>query len=91
MIFHSFHTITGFVIVLSLTGKFIIHLYLDHLHNGGLGLNSILIMSLIYLKPYKSTVKSEFNYLRYLCNSFLIVACISLLLNVIFGLLIYVN
>jgi len=88
---HDLHNLTGFAILLSLIAKFIIHYYLDYLHDRSLGLNSILLMPFHYFIPYKSKVNGEYNKLKYLCNFLLLLAIIALLLNVAFGVLIYLN
>jgi hypothetical protein len=85
---HLLHTLSGIAIVIALLGKIFIHFYLDYVHGRTAGLNSILIMPLLYLRSYKSNVDSKYNKLKYLCNTFFVLACLSLLLNVVFGVLI---
>jgi len=84
---HILHTLTGFAILLSILGKLIIHMYLDYLHQRSISLSSIVIAPFLYLGPYKSNVNREYQTLKYICNSFLVITCISLLLNVLFGVL----
>ncbi len=89
MILHLLHTLSGYAIILFLISKIIIHYYLDHLQGRDLGLSSMLLMPLQYISLYKSNVNSEYSGLKYLCNLLLILTFISLIANVIFGLLIY--
>jgi hypothetical protein len=86
---HLLHTITGFGIILSLLCKVVIHLYLDYrLHKESISLYSILITPLVYLRPYRYDGNGPFKILVSICNSFLLLAGSSLLLNIIFGVLV---
>jgi len=89
MNFHFLHTLTGIVLFISLIFKVIIHYYLNYLNGRNLGLNSFLIMPTQYLIPFRENVSIENLTLKYLCNSFLVISCISLILNIIFGILIF--
>jgi hypothetical protein len=84
---HVLHNLSGIAIVLSLILKIAIHYYLEHLRDRSLGFSSIFIMPLQYLMPYKSSATGERNRLKYLCNGLIVLAYVSLLLNVFFGLL----
>jgi hypothetical protein len=83
------HTLSGFMIVLSLLSKVIVHYYLDDLHDRAISPGAILFSPFQYLLPYKPDVKNEYLKLKRLCNFFLALAAISLILNIIFGVLIY--
>jgi hypothetical protein len=83
------HTISGFMIILSLLGKIIAHYHLDHLHNRAISPATILLSPIQYLLPYKPDVKNEHLKLKRLCNFFLALAGISLILNIIVGVFIY--
>ena len=83
------HTISGFMIVLSLLSKIIVHYYLDHLHDRAISSATILLNPFQYFLPYKQDVKNEYVNLKRLCIFFLALAAISLILNIIFGVLIY--
>ena len=85
---HILHTISGIAIILFLLCKVVIHFYIDYLQGRGFSASSILVMPLVYLRPYISGVASRFTKLKYLCNAFLVLACLSLLLNIIVGVLI---
>jgi hypothetical protein len=89
MNFHFLHTLTGIALFISMILKVIIHYYLNYLNGRNLGLNSFLIMPTQYLIPFRENVSIENLTLKYLCNSFLVITCISLILNIIFGILIY--
>lgn len=91
MILHTLHSISGCLILLAIFAKIIIHYYLDKLYNKNIGLASILIMPLKYLKPYRSAVNSNHTLLKNVCNFMLPLAGIFLLTNLIIGLLIYSN
>jgi hypothetical protein len=86
---HLLHTLTGFGIILSLLCKVVIHLYIDYSKEKYLNLNSILVMPLVYLLPYNSGLQGKYTKLKFVCNSFFVLACISLLLNIVFGILIF--
>lgn len=85
---HLLHTLTGIFIVLSLIPKIFIHYYLDNMNDIGLGLNSVMLMPLHYLMPYRSSVNSEHKKQKYLCNFLLVISGISLCGNILFGILI---
>ena len=85
---HLLHTLSGSAILLSLLCKIILHFYLDYIHGRSIGLSSIVILPLLYLGPYNSQVNGEYKILKYICNSFLVFTYISLLLNIIIGVLI---
>ena len=87
MNYNLLHTITGFGIILSLIAKVITHYYIDYVHERGLSLSSLVIMPLYYFRPYNSEVNPEYKILKYICNSFLILAGLSLFLNIVFGVL----
>lgn len=89
MNFHFLHTLTGIVLFISLILKVILHYYLNYLNGKSLGFNSFLIMPTRYLIPFRENVSIENLTFKYLCNSFLVISCISLILNIIFGILIY--
>jgi hypothetical protein len=77
------------MIVLSLLSKIIIHYSLDHLHSRTITPAAIVLNPFQYIFPYKQDVKNEYLNLKHLCNFFLALAAISLILNIIFGVLIY--
>jgi len=83
------HNLSGFMIVLSLLSKIIIHYSLDHLHNRTVSPTAILLTPFQYLLPYKPDVKNEYLNLKRLCNFFLALAAISLILNIFVGVIIY--
>jgi hypothetical protein len=83
------HTLSGFMIVLSLLSKIIVHYYLDHLHDRTISPMAIFLSPIQYLLPYKPDVKNEYLKLKRLCNFFLALAGISLILNIIVGVFIY--
>jgi hypothetical protein len=85
---HFLHTVSGLAIVLSLLCKVALHFYIDYAHQRNVSLSAILVNPLLYLDPYKSLVNPEYIKWKYLCNSFLWLTGISLLLNIIFGILI---
>ena len=89
MNFHLFHRISGWCILLLLISKIITHYYLDYLNNRSLGLTSIPIMPLQYLLPYKYNVNSDLKNWKSLCNMLALILYGSLLLNILFGALIY--
>jgi hypothetical protein len=87
MNFHLLHNLSGFAILLSLLAKIIIHLYLDYYQGRNISLGSIIMMPLLYLKPYRYEVRAEYLNLKTICNTCLVIAGISLFLNIIFGVL----
>jgi hypothetical protein len=89
MILHIFHTITGVAVVFLMVGKLIIHYYLDHLHQRDISFNTLLVMPLQYLRPYKFQVKKEGLKWRRICNLFLKLAILAFVLNIMIGLMIY--
>jgi len=84
---HLLHNVSGIAIVVSLILKISIHYYLDQLHERNLGIESIFILPLQYIKPYKSTINDKFTTLKFLCNFFLVIFFASLFLNIIWGVL----
>jgi hypothetical protein len=86
---HFLHTVSGLAIILSLLCKVSLHFYIDYEHQRDVSLSTLLVMPLLYLRPYKSPVNADYIKWKYLCNSFLLLTGISLLLNIIFGILIY--
>lgn len=91
MLLSVLHTISGCVIVLSLVGKVIIHYLLNRSRGAAAGLGSIVAMPLQYLLPYKHDVNSKYQPLKYCCNFLLLLAVVALIVNIIFGVLIYLN
>ncbi len=91
MLLNVLHTISGCVIVLSLLGKVATHYLLNRSRGTGAGFNSIIVMPLQYLLPYKYDVNIKYQSLKYWCNFLLLLAVIALVLNIIFGVLIYLN
>jgi len=89
MNFHFLHNLTGIILLISLILKVIIHYYLNYLNGRSLGFNSFLIMPTRYLIPFRDEVSIENLTLKFLCNSLLVISCISLILNIIFGIFIY--
>ena len=89
MILHTLHTISGCFVVLAIIAKIIIHYYLDKLHQRSVGLASLVIIPLNYLKPYRSDVDSNHILLKKGCNFMLLLAGIFLFINLMLGLLIY--
>ena len=91
MIFHTLHNISGYLVLLAILAKVITHYYLDKLYQRNVGLASILLMPLKYLKPYRADVNCNHILLKKVCNFMLPLAGIFLLLNLILGLGIYLN
>ncbi len=87
---HFLHTVSGLAIILSFLCKVALHFYIDSLHGRNLGISSLLVMPKLYIRLYKSVVNPEYVKWKYLCNSFLLLTAASLLLNIIFGILIYI-
>ncbi len=85
MNWHLLHNLSGTAIFLSLMIKIAVHFYLDYLHGRRLGFYSIFMMPFQYLVPYKSAVNKEYKRMKNLCNSLIIITYISLLLNIISG------
>ncbi|MEI6059891.1 MAG: hypothetical protein WCR72_04235 [Bacteroidota bacterium] len=88
MSLHFLHTLSGIAILLALGCKVLVHFYLDYIQEQSSGFNSVLLIPLQYLLPYKSPVEHKYQGLKYLCNSFFALACLSLILNIIFGVLV---
>jgi hypothetical protein len=86
---HFLHTVSGLAIVLSLLCKVALHFYIDLAHQRPTSLGNLFVMPLLYLRPYSSEVRADYIKWKYLCNSFLLLSGVSLLLNIIFGILIY--
>ena len=87
MNYNLLHTITGFGIFLFLAAKVITHYYIDYVHKRSLNLSALFMVPLYYFRPYSSIVNPEYEKLKYLCNSFLVLAGLSLVLNIVFGVL----
>jgi hypothetical protein len=86
---HFLHTVSGLAIVLSFLCKVALHFYIDSAHHRSAGLGGLLVMPLLYMRPYSSEVRADYLKWKYLCNSFLWLTVLSLVLNIIFGILIY--
>ena len=91
MLLSVLHTISGCVIVLALLGKAITHYLLDRSKGNAAGLGSFIAMPLPYFLPYKQAVAAKYQPLKYWCNFLLLLAVIALIINIIAGLLIYLN
>jgi len=83
------HNLSGFLLFIAFVSKIIIHYYLDFLHQRKLGLMSLITMPLYYLKRYTNQVENRYVILKTICNLCLTFALISLVLNFIFGVIIY--
>jgi len=77
---HFLHTVSGLAIVLSLLCKVALHYYIDYAHQRNVSLSALLVTPLVYLRLYKSPVNKDFIKWKYLCNSFLWLTGISLIL-----------
>ena len=82
---HLLHTVSGAAIILSLLLKILLHYYLDYVHGRSVGVMSMFIFPRQYFIPYKSAVDNDHTKLKYLCNFFFVLSCISFILNVIVG------
>ena len=91
MTLRMLHTVTGILILSSFFGKILMHYYLEYLHDRTSGIDSILITPLQYLLPYRQHVNQEHLTLKHWCNFFFTIGIISLALNIIVGILIYLN
>ena len=89
MILHTLHTVSAVVLVLAIIGKVVIHYYLDKSSGKTIHPASVLLSPLQYLRPYKDGGSIDHAVLKTLCNFLLLLAAISLLLNLVLGLLIY--
>ncbi|MFM6924754.1 MAG: hypothetical protein ACKOU7_04575 [Ferruginibacter sp.] len=88
---HLLHTISGILILLCLVCKTSLHYYLDNKHNRHTGFIYTLVNPLPYLRLYRTAVTEKFMQLKRLCNLLLVLSFISLLLNLMLGLLIFMN
>ena len=89
MLLSVLHTTSGVIIILLLAGKIIIHYFLNRSRGNTGGFNSIAVMPLQYLLPYKFAVSPRYKKMKYCCNLLLLLAVLALIANIIFGLLIY--
>ncbi len=88
---HLAHTLTGFGILFFMLCKLVLHYYLDGRHLRSLGLMSLLISPGYYLRPYRLSVDPSAAKWKYLCNSCLVLTAVSLFLNILIGLAIFVG
>jgi hypothetical protein len=86
---HLMHTITGVAIVLAFAGKIVLHYYLDYTNDRRFGISGLILTPGIYFKFYKGELSEEQTWLKGICNLLLLLFYISLILNFIFGVLIY--
>jgi len=89
MLLQILHNLTGFLLIFSFVGKIILHYYLDHLHNRATGFVYSWLTPKPYFLPYKLPVENKYAQLKFLCNIFFTVAVISLLANLMVGLIIF--
>ncbi len=88
MNYHLFHNVTGIAIIISLLLKVIFHFYIEHLEGKTANVISIMMMPMQYLRPYTFPVGTDHIKWKYICNFFFVLACLSLILNLILGILI---
>jgi hypothetical protein len=84
-------TISGLLIFILFTGKVIVHYYLDFKHGRSGGFLYSLISPWAYFQFYKLKVDRKFINLQRLCNRLLVLAFISLLVNIVLGVTLYLN
>ena len=89
MLLQILHTLTGFLLFFSFAGKIFLQYYLDNLHNRAFGFIYSWLTPKQYFLPYKQAVESKYAQLKYLCNLFFKIAVVSLLVNLIVGLIIF--
>jgi len=88
---HLLHTISGVLIVLFLVSKTALHYYLDHQQNSAVSFIYTLLNPVKYLLPYRAAVHQQLKQLKHICNWLLALSFIALLLNLLLGLLIWMN
>jgi hypothetical protein len=81
------HTISGSLFLLSLLAKIGLHYYIDKSMERGGGLSSFVVDPFMYFKFYKLQVTGKFAPAKRLCNLSLKLVYISLLANIVVGLL----
>ena len=79
------HNLSGFILIIALVNKIVIHYYLDFLHQRNLEMMLLIAMPIYYLKPYTNQVENRYASLKSICNLCLPIALISLELNFIIG------
>ena len=91
MIVPVLHTISGCLIIIAIIAKISVHYYLDKQHGKSAGGASVIVTPLYYLQPYKATVGHNYRRLKKACNFLLWLALLSLLINIVCGVVIYVG
>lgn len=86
---HFYHTLTGIGIFSFLLSKVLLHFYLDYRQKRSLGLSSLMISPVYYLRPYRLEVDEPLRKWKVCCNACGFLAIVALVLNLIVGLLIY--
>ena len=82
---HTLHTITGIAILALLAGKIILHLWLDYRLGQRIGIAMLLLFFMRFFQSYKNEVPQALKPWKRICNIFLPLALIMLLLNFIIG------
>jgi len=85
---HLLHTLSGIAVLLSIFCKLIIHLYIDYLQEKNTNLYSILSSPFSYFLPCRFSGNCDYGKLNFLCNFFLLLTALSLILNICAGILI---
>ena len=89
MILNVLHTLSGVLILLFFFAKVLMHYYLDYKRGYSINFTSILLTPSAYFLRYKANVAKNLVRLKILCNSFLALTILALILNIAFGVLIY--
>ena len=71
--------------------KTALHYYLDNKHNRNAGFIYAVMNPVQYLRPYKAAVSQQFLRMKQVCNILPGLGFIALLLNILPGLIIYLN
>lgn len=91
MALSSLHTISGITIFFFILAKIILHFYLDRKSEKSFSIINIVLMPLYYLKPYSAEIAQKYQSLKKYCNLLLVAAYFSILVNLLIGILIYLQ
>jgi hypothetical protein len=89
MNYNSLHTLSGILIFISISCKIILHYYLDYKHYRSISFIYSFITPLPYFHKYNKTVHNRFLKIKRLCNLFLYLTIVFLILNIIIGVILY--
>ncbi len=89
MILSVLHTLSGVLTLLFFSAKVLTHYYLDYKRGYSINFTYVFLTPGAYFLRYKAEVAKSLIKLKMLCNSFLVLTILALILNIALGVLIY--